>query len=133
MLQGVFPGIEITDDIDPTALATFVLALATFGALFVAIRSLRYTEDALTQTQEEVELSRREVEEAHRPVVVPIVDATRKIRPDRPDSPLMGPQIMLEGILWVPIQNIGSGPALSIDVEIALPTALNTSASETGT
>ena len=77
--------LEFTDDVDPTALATVALALATLGTLLLLMRSLVYTRRALAQTREDVELSRREVEEAHRPVIVPVIDATRKLRPDRPD------------------------------------------------
>jgi hypothetical protein len=106
-------GLEFTDNVDPTAVATLALALMTFGLVLVTMWSLR-------QTREEVELSRREVEEAHRPVLVPIIDATRKMKPDRPDSPSVGPQLMSQGVLWVPLENIGSGPALDIEVSLQL-------------
>jgi len=122
----VLLGLVFTDEVDPTALATLALALVTVGTLLLTMRSLRYTKHALQQTREEVELSRREVEEAHRPVIVPIVDATRKIKPNRPDSPSTGPQLMSQGLLWVPIENIGSGPALSIEVSVQLASPSST-------
>jgi hypothetical protein len=110
-----------TEEVDPTALATFALAVATLLTVLLTTRSLSYTKRALTQAGDQVDLSRREVEEAHRPVLVPVVDATRKLRPDRPDSPSTGPYVFSQGVLWVPIENIGSGPALSIELTIALP------------
>jgi hypothetical protein len=106
--------LELTDDVDPTAIATVLLALVTLASVLLTMRSLR-------QTHEEVELSRREVEEAHRPVVVPVIDATRKLRPERSDSPPVGPHIMSNGVLWVPIENIGAGPALDVEVSLELP------------
>jgi hypothetical protein len=113
-------GLVFTDEVDPTALATFALAFATVATVILTMRSLRYTRHALEQTREEVKLSQRQVEEGHRPVVVPLLDATRRIKPSRPDSPSMGPQLMSSGLLWVPIENIGSGPALSIEVSLKL-------------
>jgi hypothetical protein len=109
-----------TEEVDPTALATFALAVATLATVVLALRSLSYTKRALAQADDQVDLSRREVEEAHRPVLVPVVDATRKLRPDRPDSPSTSPYVLSRGILWVPIENIGSGPALSIEISVAL-------------
>lgn len=113
-------GLTFTGDIDPTALATLMLALTTAWSLLLTRRSLGYTKDALDQAGEDVELSRRQVEEAHRPVVVPIVDTTRKLRPDRTDSPTVGPQLMANATLWVPVENIGPGPALDIQISIEL-------------
>lgn len=110
-----------TEEVDPTALATVVLAIATLGTVLVTLRSLKYTKRALAQTRDEVDISRREIEEAHRPVLVPVVDATRKLRPDQPGSPSAAPSVISRGVLWIPIENIGSGPALSIDVALVLP------------
>jgi hypothetical protein len=68
---------------DWTAVGTLALALATLVSLFFGRRSLRQNQEQikqgqeqLEQTQREIELSRKEVEEAHRPVVVPVVDST---------------------------------------------------------
>ena len=92
-------GLEFSDTFDLTAVGTGLLALATVAALFFTRRSLK-------QTQEDIRLSRREVEEAHRPVVIPYVD------------PSTAPTVNSAGSLRLPIQNIGSGPALDIYVVI---------------
>jgi hypothetical protein len=119
----VLLALEFTDDVDPTALATVALALVTLGTLLLLLKSLAYTRRALQQTREDVDLSRREVEEAHRPVVVPVIDSTRRLRPDHPDSPSTLPQVVVHGVIWVPIENIGSGPALSIEASLDLAAA----------
>jgi hypothetical protein len=114
-------GLTFTGEVDPTALATLVLAFTTVGSLLLTVRSLRYTKDALDQARDDVELARRQVEEAHRPVVVPIIDTTRKLRPDRSDSPTVGPQLMVNAAFWVPVENIGPGPALDVQISIEFP------------
>lgn len=52
-----------------TAIGTLAVAFVTGVSLYFGWRSLR-------QNQREIELSRKEVEEAHRPVIVPVVDDT---------------------------------------------------------
>lgn len=90
-------GLTFTGNVDPTALATFVLAGLTLAAVIVGGK-------ALTKTQSAIDLSRREVEEAHRPVVVPLVDG-----------------LHADGDwLFVPIKNIGLGPALDVEVGATL-------------
>lgn len=106
--------IEFTDDVDPTGLATLALALITLVALL-------YTRRALKQTKEEIDLSRREVEEAHRPVVVPVVDRSRTLTVPGFSRPI-GPLLIETGSLLVPLENIGSGPALDVEVTITLLT-----------
>jgi hypothetical protein len=106
---------------DWTAIGTLALAAATFVSLYFARRSLgqmqqqiKLGQAQLGQTQREIELSRSEVEEAHRPVLVPVVDpasymdlgadgANRERRP----------QLEPGGHLFVPVENIGSGPGLT--------------------
>jgi hypothetical protein len=122
--------LEFSDNIDPTALATVGLALITIGLLVAGWRSLRQnqrqikiSQGQLKQTQEEIALSRREVEEAHRPVVVPIVEKTAKmdLGADAPGQPLERcPQLLPKGRLFVPVRNIGSGPALNVEASIGL-------------
>jgi hypothetical protein len=90
--------------LDWTAVGTLALALVTAVALLVGSLSLR-------QTKSELALSRREVEEAHRPVVVPVRDP--------PNEPRIGNQ----GFLDLPVQNIGTGPALRVEVSVFLRTA----------
>lgn len=107
-----FLGLHFTNTVDPAALVTFVLAV-------VAIIGLLLTRRSLNQTQEEIGLSRREVEEAHRPVVIPIIgkmpmdlgsDGQRE----------MIPQALDDGRLVVPVENIGSGPALNVECSLQL-------------
>jgi hypothetical protein len=74
---------------------------------------------SLRQTRKAIALSCREVEEAHRPVVVPVVIARP---PDLGPQSVSGsrrtfparPCVVESGVLVVPVQNIGSGPALRI-------------------
>jgi hypothetical protein len=101
---------------DWTAIGTLGLAAVTLAAVIVGAISLR-------QTRKAIALSRKEVEEAHRPVVVPVVIAhppdlvlrsvsgSRRTFPDRPS-------VAESGVLAVPVQNIGSGPALCVVASI---------------
>lgn len=109
---------------DATALGTLALAAATFASLIFARRSLgqmqqqiKLGQAQLGQTQAEIALSRREVEEAHRPVVVPVVVARPSSMASVSASSLTAPErprLVGDGVLGVPIKNIGSGPALNI-------------------
>jgi hypothetical protein len=119
--------LAFADNWDATALGTLALAAATFASLFFARRSLgqmqqqiKLGQAQLEQTQREIELSRSEVEEAHRPVLVPIVDSTSFM-----DLGAAGagrerhPQLEPGGHLFVPIENIGSGPALNVEASVS--------------
>jgi hypothetical protein len=105
-----------------TAIGTGALALATFVSLFFARRSIRQNQEQiklgqeqLKQTQREIEVSRKEVEQAHRPVLVPVADTNQ----DKSGRTMRsGPQVLPEHVLGVPVQNIGSGPALRIEATI---------------
>ncbi|HEV2944278.1 MAG TPA: hypothetical protein VGX26_04100 [Solirubrobacteraceae bacterium] len=112
---------------DWTAIGTLALAAATFVSLYFARRSLGQTQKQiklgqaqLEQTQREIELSRSEVEEAHRPVLVPVVDSTSYM-----DLGADGagrerrPQLEPGGHLFVPVENIGSGPALNVEASVS--------------
>jgi hypothetical protein len=87
--------LQLTGNVDPTALVTFILALLTLAMLVVVIRALHLA-------QREIERSRAQVEQAHRPVVVPI------------HSTMQMPVYQGHGELLVPVENIGSGPALDL-------------------
>jgi hypothetical protein len=115
---------------DWTAVGTLALALATFVSLYFARRALGQAQEQiklgqkqLEQTQREIELSRREVEEAHRPVLVPVIIAQRSqmiplpVNMARTSYPLH-PFVAEPGKLIVPVQNIGTGPALNVVVSI---------------
>lgn len=102
--------IEITDDVDPTALATVALAILTLAALW-------FTRRALKQTPEEIDLSRQEVEEGQRPVLVPVLDNTRRITlPDGETGPAT--PTAPGNRIFVPVENIGSGRALGVEMGI---------------
>jgi hypothetical protein len=118
----VVAGLEFSDSVDLTAIGTLALAAVTFASLVIAARALK-------QTKAEIAVSRREVEEAHRPVLVPVADNRRiefagldlaspparpRFRPTAPGVP--------EGRMVVPIENIGTGPALRIEAGAKLLT-----------
>jgi uncharacterized membrane-anchored protein YhcB (DUF1043 family) len=119
--------LEFIDTFDLTAIGTLALAVATFVSLYFARRALKQAQQQITlgqeqleQTQREIELSRREVEEAHRPVVVPIADSTARMDVHLAKAPLeKQPQLLERGHLFVPVRNIGAGPALNVEVSIA--------------
>jgi hypothetical protein len=103
--------LELSDNVDPTALATVALAILTLAVVVVGIRALR-------QTRNEIDLSRQEVEEAQRPVVVRVIDKTTVMQ-IWGESPLpMSPYFAGGGLLYVPLRNIGSGPALDVEVSL---------------
>jgi hypothetical protein len=122
-----------------TAIGTLALAVATFVSLFFARRSIKQTQDQiklgqqqightqmaielsqaqLAQTQSEIELSRREVEEAHRPVVVSLVDHGRQVTIANGEDVPVRPWIPRPGLLIIPVKNFGPGPALRAEVTI---------------
>src|SRR5258708_12435304 len=99
--------LEFNDTFDLTAIGTIALAVVTVVSLVFGWRSLR--------------LSRAEVEEAHRPVLVPLAD-DREITLVGRDVP---PKIAARprsstNLLLLPIENIGTGPALDIVSSIQL-------------
>ncbi len=93
-------GFQFNDSLDWTAVGTLALAGVTFVSLVLGRR-------ALAQTKEEIDVSRREVEEAHRPVVVPT-----KVVWGENQNPAATVAIWLE--------NIGTGPALSLRASLEL-------------
>jgi hypothetical protein len=105
---------------DWTAVGTLALAAVTLALAAATFWMVKLTRRSLEQTRDEINVSRREVEEAHRPVLVPVVDSTsymdlgadgagRKRRP----------QLEPGGQLFVPVENIGSGPALNIEASVS--------------
>jgi hypothetical protein len=89
-----------------------MLALAT-------IASLWFTRRALKQTREEIGLPRQEVEEAHRPVLIPVLDSTREMKLGDGRTAPAGPAVPGNRLL-VPVENIGSGPALEVEMGLTL-------------
>jgi hypothetical protein len=92
--------LSTTGALELTAYATLGLAGVTGVLAWLTRRSL-------LQTSEEIGLSRREVEEARRPVVIPFVN-----EPDQHVPRIEGDR------LWLPVQNIGSGPALRVEASV---------------
>lgn len=103
----VIIGLEFTDTFDLTAVGTLALAFVTLISLAIGGR-------ALQQTKDEIAVSRQEVEEAHRPVVVPVVDSRRSVGGESAIP------VVHSGVLVVPIENIGTGPALSVAARVSL-------------
>jgi hypothetical protein len=115
---------------DWTAIGTLALALVTGVSLAFAWGSLRQTQqqiklgqEQLEQTQREIELSRREVEEAHRPVVVPLQDSRRidfgsggHIKTTDARAGLGGTND--NKTLLIPVENVGTGPALRLEATV---------------
>jgi hypothetical protein len=110
----------LVGSIDWTAVAAIAtLALAVVTAISVAIGW-----SALRKAQDEVDLSRREVEEAHRPLVVPVIELDQSYRvanigliPVAPTVQQGGPFGHLRKLI-IPVRNIGSGPALDVTVGV---------------
>jgi hypothetical protein len=110
-----FWGLHFNHTWDLTAAGTLLLALVTLAAVIVAAI-------ALWQTRADIALSRKEVEEAHRPVLVPLADH-RKMEfagPGLPASSAAKPDMHIKGLLTVPIENIGPGPALRVEATVEL-------------
>lgn len=106
--------LEFNDSFDLTAIGTLALAVATFASLIFARR-------ALNQTQREIELSRREIEEAHRPVLVPLADSRRMNDVVTTYGHLTAePAVRRRDNLTVPIENIGTGPALRVEASVQM-------------
>lgn len=104
---------------DRTAIGTLALAAVTLLLAGASFWMVVLTRGSLAQTKDEIALSRREVEEAHRPVLVPAVDSTSYI-----DLGAIGanrerrPQLEPGGHLFVPVENIGPGPALNVEATV---------------
>jgi hypothetical protein len=107
---------------DWTAIGTLALAGTTLALAAATFWTVRLTRLALKQGRDEIVLSRREVEEAHRPVLVPLADSRfMDITGTRGSGrPSARPAIYAEGLLTVPIENIGTGPALRIEATVEL-------------
>lgn len=124
---------------DWTAIGTLALAFATFASLFFARSALKKTQKQielgqrqLSQTQREIELSRREVEEAHRPVLVPYQKAGQGVvfrggvigsgaGPEASENPTDRPDMPRHSVAFLPVENVGMGPALNIRGEFTGP------------
>jgi hypothetical protein len=91
---------------DATAVGTLALAVVTGVSLVIGWKSLRQGQG--------------EVEEAHRPVLVPLADSRpiNMVEAGLAEPPAARPLFLGEGQLAVPIENIGTGPALDVEVSV---------------
>jgi hypothetical protein len=128
---GVALGLELSDNVDPAALITLVLAI-------VAIIGLVFTARSLKQTQSEIDLSRKEVEEAHRPVLVPFQRSGTAITfrggeipagtgPRVSENPADRQDLPRFSAAFLPVENVGVGPALNVRGEFTGPHGTGTS------
>jgi hypothetical protein len=120
---------------DITALATAGMAIATFAAVAVGA-------GALFEAKRQIDVSQRQVTESHRPVLIGVADPGRMI----PQASGSGGVVLKQGVkvrdhpytlqslgptgsypqlahvtktvLVVPVENIGSGPALDISAKV---------------
>jgi hypothetical protein len=110
---------------DWTAIGTLALAAVTLLLAGATFWMVVLTRRSLTQTKDEIALSRREVEEAHRPVLVPYQRSGSQLvfrggtipvsggphvsenDPSRPDVPRYS-------VAFLPVENVGAGPALNV-------------------
>jgi hypothetical protein len=93
---------------DATAVGTLALAIVTGVSLWFGWKSLRQ--------------GQKEVEEAHRPVLMPLADSRplEVVETGLPERPAARPLFLGEGQLAVPIQNIGTGPALRVEASVQM-------------
>jgi len=126
---------------DWTALGTLTLAVVTgvslafgWGSLKQTQQQIKMGQEQLEQTQLEIELSRREVEEAHRPVLVPYQRSALSIRfcggeifagggPSATESDAQSP---FHSSAFLPVENVGMGPALNVRGKFTGPQGVGT-------
>ncbi len=118
---------------DWTAVGTLALAAVTGVSLIFGWRSLRQTQrqielgqEQLEQTQREIELSRREVEEAHRPVLVPFQKSGERLTFRGGEIFAGGGPPASENDVFLPVENVGVGPALNVRGEFTGPHGVGT-------
>jgi hypothetical protein len=117
---------------DWTAVGTLTLALVTLLLAAATFWMVKLTRRSLSQTKDEIALSRREVEEAHRPVLVPFQKSGDRLTfrggeifagggpqvsendPERQDLPRYS-------AVFLPVENVGTGPALNVRGEFTGP------------
>jgi hypothetical protein len=104
---------------DWTAVGTLTLAAVTLALAAATFWMVKLTRRALTQSRDEIALSRREVEEAHRPVVMPLADDRSMDLTGLRDHARARPWVEAD-TLYVPIENVGTGPALGIEATAEL-------------
>ena len=98
--------VDLKLDADLTGIATLALAAVTAWLAWTTRRVARTSGD-------QVKIDREQVEQSHRPVVVPYHNPVDEVRHRRGVLVSAAPNLDGGGIL-IPIQNVGTGPALKI-------------------
>ena len=120
---GVVLALRFQDSVDPTAIATLLLALAT---VFLAI----FARHALKASQREITELHNQGERAHQPVMIPVFDHGRMDLGPRGTTERM-PKVTDGTTLLVPTENIGAGPALKLYAKAELRPHSDTSVNAT--
>jgi len=97
--------IHITDEIGLTGIATAGLAGATMVLAW--------------WTRRAVKQSGTEIERAQRPVLVPKIDASQRFMPWSVGGALALAPTLHDRTLFVPVRNVGMGPALRVRAHVA--------------
>jgi hypothetical protein len=104
--------IEFKDDVDATGVATLLLALVTVALAVATIKLATWTKQAVANEAVAVERS-------HRPVLVPKIDRTHTFWSAYADSnPPLEPHLLGNGTFYLPVRNVGMGPALDVVAEV---------------
>jgi len=88
-----------------------------------ARQSIDLAREQLEKSQLAVDLSRKEIEEAHRPIVIPVGD---RHTPEANSQELQSnslPYVPDDGVLCIPVENVGAGPALNLRASVVLTAA----------
>jgi hypothetical protein len=119
--------------IDLTGIGTLLLAIATFGAVAIGVRTLNETKSQIGVSKSQIAISTRDLQESHRPVLVGVAESGRLIPragsagrtvPARPYVlPYHGPPLNLvyerpTSTLIIPVENVGAGPALNVSAQV---------------
>lgn len=117
-------GLYFQNNVDPTAIATLVLALATVVLAFSAWHALK-------TSQREVDEVRAQGARAHRPVIIPVLDHRRMDLGPLGTTERM-PKLTSAKTLVVPTENIGAGPALYLCATVELLPAAGAPTNDAG-
>jgi hypothetical protein len=112
--------LHFQDAVDPTAIATLLLAVATVWSAMFARRALKASQAEIKELQDQGS-------RAHRPVIIPVVDHGRMDLGPRGTTERM-PKLTDGTTLVVPTENIGAGPALRLCATVEFPPHADTPA-----
>jgi len=103
--------LHLQDTVDPTAIATLLLAVVTVALAWSAWRTLQISQLEIGVLREQGRELRAQGVRAHRPVIIPIFDHGRMDLGPLGTTERM-PKLTNGTTLVVPTENIGAGPAL---------------------